>query len=156
MKQAKIEFEKIIATQAQIETLYLLFQQRSHKISADAIDYTEHTKFVISHPYREWYLIKVTGLYVGSFYISQENTVGLNIKEDCTHDVVKKVATFVRENYEPLPPILSVRGKDFAINVPPTNTVLAAILESLDARLIQKTYSLPQNKMNKKEQKGRQ
>lgn len=153
MKQVQIEFEKITPTKAQTETLYVLFKQRLHKISAEAIDYKEHAKFVNSHPYRGWYLIKVDSSYAGSFYVSQENTIGLNLQEDLTQYIVEKVAIFVRENYKPLPPILSIRGGQFAINVPPTNAVLAKALESLDAQLIQKTYLLPSDQDNKRDQK---
>ena len=143
MNQIKIEFEQVISSKEQIATLFDLLNKRLHKISCKATDYIKHESFVNAHPYRYWYLIKVRDSYVGSFYISKENTIGINVYEEYTRQVVLPIIKFVHNNCEPLPPIPSIRGGRFAINVPPKNIVLIEVLEEIGATIAQVTYFVP-------------
>ena len=143
MNRVEIEFEEVISSMEQINTLFYLLNERVHTISCKATDYIEHEKFVNAHPYRCWFLIKFKGSYVGSFYLSNENTIGINVSEECSYEAVLSIIEFVRNTYQPLPPIPSVRGEGFAINVPPTNTVLTETLEKIGAKVAQITYSMP-------------
>lgn len=143
MNQAEVEFEQVIPSKEQIATLFDLLKKRLHKISSDATDSIDHESFVNAHPYRCWYLIKIRDTYVGSFYVSSENTIGINVFEENTRTVVLPIVKFLRSNYEPLPSIPSVRSGQFAINVPPTNTVLTEVLEEIGATLAQVTYLIP-------------
>ena len=143
MNRVEIEFEEVISSMEQIKTLFHLLNKRIHTISCKATDYIDHEKFVNAHPYRCWFLIKFKGFYVGSFYLSNENTIGINVSEECSYEAVLSIIEFVRNTYQPLPPIPSVRGEKFAINVPPTNAVLTEALEKIGAKLAQITYSMP-------------
>ena len=143
MKQVDVEFEKVLATNEQIDTLFDLLQIRAHKISAEPTNYGEHEKFVNSHPYICWYLVKCEDKYVGSFYISKENTIGINVTEKIIKRVIGKIIKFVQDNYEPLPPIPSVRSGRFSINVPSTNTILSDALEEIGCKVAQITYFAP-------------
>ena len=139
----KSDFEQILPTEAQIESLFELSAQRLHKISYKEVSYIEHKRFVESHPYRDWFLIRVGDNYVGSFYISKENTIGINLEDEYISLVVLQIINFVKENFKPLPPIPSIRSENFAVNVPPTNVRLAKALEEVDAKIAQISYYIP-------------
>ena len=143
MNQVEIEFENVTPSKDQIKTLFDLFKQRLHKISYEEISYKKHESFVRSHPYRSWLLIKIRDNYVGSFYISKENTIGINISDNYIQLALAPIINFVENNFEPLPGIPSVRSGRFAINIPPGNVLLAEELEAIGANLAQITYFLP-------------
>lgn len=137
-------FEKIIPDPVQIRELYELICMRKHKISHKKTpSMEEHETFVLNHPYRDWFLVKLGGELIGSFYISHENTVGLNLETNQEKNIVSHVLLFVKENYSPLDPIPSVRNGSFSINVSPENKFLIEALESCNARLAQVSYYLP-------------
>ena len=139
-----ISFEKIQPTDAQTDLLYSLLVERSHSISkGQAVSFDKHREFVASHPYRDWFLVKCGDEFVGSFYISNENTVGINISNPENEAVVSAIVGFVKGHYEPLEAISSVRGAAFSINVPPTNRALINSLVNLGSRLAQQTFYLP-------------
>lgn len=139
----KADFEQVLPTEAQIESLFELLGQRLHKISYEDVSYTEHKQFVKTHPYRDWYLIRVSNSYVGSFYVSKENTIGINVSDGYISVVLLQIINFVKENFKPLPPIPSIRSENFAVNVPPTNVRLAKALEEVDAKIAQISYYIP-------------
>jgi hypothetical protein len=137
-------FELVLPTDKQIFVLFQLLENRKHKISHSATPaYSSHNKFVKNNPYRNWYLVKAVEEYIGNFYITTENTIGININDESMRRVTPEILSFVFNNYEPLPSIPSVRGDQFAINVSPTNTKLADILEEIGCTVIQTTYLFP-------------
>ena len=141
MKQ--VEFEQVEPTEEQIVTLFNLLETRLHRISYEETSYAEHENFVNSHPYRDWFLIRVGDNYVGSFYITRENTIGINVSEKYTRLVFVSILSFVEDNFKPLAAIPSVRSGKFTINVSPTNTLLAEVLEESGAQIAQTTYYIP-------------
>ena len=141
MKQ--VEFEQVEPTEEQIVTLFDLLETRLHKISYQETSYSKHKDFVKSQPYRDWFLIRVSENYVGSFYVSKENTIGINVADEYTSLVVSSIINFVNKNFKPLPLIPSVRSDRFAINVPPSSTQLARELRAIDAKIAQVTSFLP-------------
>ena len=140
---ADIEFEKIIPTEAQIITLYDLLQKREHSISHKAVpSFEDHAAFVNTNPYRAWYLVRGSDEAVGTFYVSNENTVGINIVRSSDEKIIDKLCSYIVEEYAPLPEIKSVRGPEFAINVAPDNAFLISALERLNKKVLQISYSL--------------
>ena len=139
----QVEFEHVKPSEEQIEKLFDLLGGRLHRISYEENSYSEHEVFVKSHPYRDWFLIRVSENYVGSFYVSKENTIGINVSDEHTFLVVPSIINFVNKNFKPLPLIPSVRSDRFAINVPPSSTQLAKALDAIDAKIAQVTYFLP-------------
>ena len=139
----QVEFEQVEPTEEQIDTLFNLFEIRLHRISYQETSYSKHKEYVMSHPYRDWFLIRVSENYVGSFYVSKENTIGINVDDEYTSLVVSSIIRFVNKNFKPLPLIPSVRSDRFAINVPPSNTQLTRELKAIDAKIAQVTYFLP-------------
>lgn len=87
--------------------------------------------------------MKVKDEYVGSFYITKENTVGINVSEESTRLVVTQIIEFVESKFQPLAVIPSMRSGRFAINVAPSNKILAKALDDVSAELAQVTYFLP-------------
>ncbi len=143
MNQVEIEFENVTPTKDQINILFELLLERSHRISYEENNFNEHETFVKSHPYRSWFLIKISDNYVGSFYVSKENTIGINIADNYVRLAVAPIINFVESNFEPLSAIPSVRNGKFAVNVSPANKLLAKALEEIGANIAQITYFLP-------------
>ena len=141
-------FEPVTTADEHISILYMLLSNRQKTISHSRMpNYSTHEKFVKNHPYRSWFLVKSSKYYIGSFYVTKQNTIGINVFEENTRAVLLEIVSFVCINYKPLPPIPSVRGGRFAINVPPGNTSLAEALEEIGAQILQITYTIPiQNK----------
>ena len=136
-----IYFDEIKPSDNQIVILYELLLKRKYNISHQCIPTFEmHTLFVLSHPYRYWFLIYLNAEVIGSFYISNDNTIGFNVDEFDNPKVLSKVLEFVKEHYAPLPAIKSVRNEVFAINVPPNNKLLIESLNNLGAKVLQITY----------------
>lgn len=140
---ADIEFEKIAPTEAQIVALYDLLLKRKHTISHKAVpSFEDHAAFVNVHPYRAWYLVLVGDQAIGTFYISNENTVGINITDSSDEALIDNICSHIIAEYAPLPEIKSVRGPAFAINVAPDNEFLINALERLNKKVLQISYSL--------------
>ncbi len=138
-----LAFEQITPTDDQIQHLYTLLSKRNHSISHQNMpSFEQHKGFVQSHPYRAWYLITSSTQPIGSVYVSNENSIGINLLDSSQTDVVKATLAFVTNNISPLPAIASVRPRHFVINVAPTNNALKQTLDSLNAPLIQLTYAL--------------
>lgn len=138
-----VEFSKVVPTRAQIQTLYDLLSEREHTISHEGLPaFEDHAKFVETHPYRSWYIVSKDDASLGSFYISKENTIGINLVTEINETLVEEIIRYVQAEYTPLPPIPSVRAGIFAINVPPSNTTLIEVLEGLGSKVLQISYSL--------------
>lgn len=138
-----IRFEKIIPTKAQIVALYDLLNEREHTISHKVVpSFEDHAQFVNTNPYRAWYLILVGDNAAGTFYVSNENTVGINFALNGDETIVSKICSYILAEYAPLPEIKSVRGPAFAINVAPDNAFLISTLERLNKKVLQISYSL--------------
>jgi hypothetical protein len=137
-----ITFEKITGAKEQIVVLYDLLDKRKHNISHRAIpSFSDHADFVNNHPYRVWYLIKSGDIYVGSFYISKYNSVGISIISNQRKTSLITL-NFIFNKYKPLKEIKSLRPPYFYINVPVTNKYLEKCLASLGATKVQTSYSL--------------
>lgn len=139
-----VVFEKVIPTTKQIDELFHLLNERTHRIShKHDVSYDRHKQFVSTNPYRVWFLVRMDGELLGSVYITSENTIGINISGS-EHDVlIRTIVDFVKSNFEPLEAIPSVRIAAFAINVPPTNEHLIKSLTNLGSELAQLTFYLP-------------
>jgi len=137
-------FEKIIPTDEQIVVLFELLNNREHRISHNGgVTFESHKAFVCDNPYRAWYIVKRGECSLGSFYVTTENTIGINLKDYENENAVLEILLFVKRMYKPLDAIPSVRRGRFAVNVPPTNHSLSKILSNLGAELAQVTYYLP-------------
>ncbi len=141
----KVRFVKVQKTFEHFEVLYTLLQQRTHTISHKKLpNFEDHILFVKKNPYRIWYLIQVSEVFLGSIYILNNNCVGINVLNQ-EKSILKKSIDWVSRSFKPLPEIKSVRPPNFYLNVNLENTNLISALTELNARPIQLTYLLNSN-----------
>lgn len=140
-----IKLIPIQATDEHILSLYELLKHRIHGISHQNLpSLTEHSQFVKNHPYREWLLIQYHQQYVGTVYLQQDNSIGLNLLPN-HYSITATILPLIVNNYAPLPAIKSVRNKDFIINLATHDHALAYELEKLGAIEVQRTFMLKAN-----------
>ena len=138
----KLNFEIIIPTQDQIDLLYEELRLRKHVISHQKLPkYADHKAFVHSNPYRGWWIIRHMGLVIGTCYLSNENSMGINIRS-YSSDIVDKIISFVTDKYEPLSPIASVRDGEFFVNIPSSDLQFIDTMDRLGYSKTQISYSL--------------
>ena len=104
--------------------------------------YVEHGHFVLNHPYRAWFLVFADQECIGSVYLNMDNTVGFNVREDRISDCFSSVVDIIKRDFEPLPPVKSVRDSCFVISVPPSNKALMKEIKSRNYSPIQIMYVL--------------
>ena len=104
--------------------------------------FQEHKEFVQKHPYRYWFFVKHLKESIGTLYLSNVNSIGINLIDEYK-DMTEKVLLKVQKTFEPLPPIKSVRSSTFIINVPHDDHQLADTIKRLGGNEIQKTFTLP-------------
>lgn len=122
--------------------LFELLKNKSHEISHSKMPtYDEHLEFVINYPYRFWYIIKKSNSFIGSVYLTYENTIGLNLNSPNKKDYIATIK-LITNIHKPLPPKKSVRSKYFQINANPNNDLLIKAIKSIEMIHIQNTYIL--------------
>ena len=123
-------FDIVTGEDSEVEILYDFLSRRKHKISHDQMPtYDQHRAFVRNHPYLSWYLIKVNSNYIGDFYVTDKNTIGINILDNFLSEKLPLLIDRIKSEFVPLPAIKSIRGKFFSINVAPSNCKLIEGLE---------------------------
>lgn len=136
------KYKLVVNEEDQIEILYDLLKQRTHGISHSLMPgFREHTAFVRSKPYRAWYIVTNNNIPVGSFYITNENVVGINIKDSLIEALLKNMMNYILEHYQPLTEIKSIRANRFICNISPKNVILRKAFDRLNKDLLQLTYS---------------
>ena len=139
-----LELEKIEKSSEHKEVTYTLFKRRLEDFrisSSRQLDFKEHCLFVENHPYHKWFLIKFQRDYIGTVYLSNDNSVGIFLaKNQCFR--LPEIINIVLSQFKPLPAIPSVRQGFFVMNISPENAKYENILTELCLPLIQKTYQL--------------
>ena len=141
MISTTIKLEKIIGNESQIKVLFQLLKNRRHNISNTSLPTLDcHIKFVRSHPYRAWYLVKLNGIYIGSAYVMENNCIGISIIDDYSN--IPQILELIVKKHRPLRQIKSVRPPNFYINIAPNDKAMESQLIEMGAIKIQSTYSL--------------
>lgn len=136
------QFELVEGTDTQIKILYDLLKKRIHSISHSTIpNYDAHTKFVKHHPYRKWYLVKLENDYFGSFYIKNDNSIGLNLNQ-VDREIVMSCIKFIHTGFRPRREFASMVPNYFYINIPSTNIVLIKVMQSLSFPKLQISFKI--------------
>ena len=136
----KLELVKITRDEDKVDLLYAFLKNRKNPISHQKLpSYDDHKAFVLSHPYRIWYLVKKDSQYIGTAYILSNNTVGIHL-EDGFEFVLPDLLQLIKTKHKPLKAIKSVRAGVFTMNIAPDNTTMLKILDSIGAKQIQSTY----------------
>ena len=98
-------FKKVSFDDSKI--LYNLLKKRKFKIShQDLPSFKSHLSFVKSNPYRFWYLIFYKDKPIGTFYIQNDNSIGINITAP-SNEIIKRSLSFIKQHFKPKPSIAS-------------------------------------------------
>ena len=112
-------FEKVQITKKHIDILFNLLSNRKFSISHKEMpSYSEHEKFVNSHPYKHWLLISHKNIYIGSFYIQYDNSIGINLDPLSYDNALPLIIKKIKISFKPSPAVKSKISKKFFINVP--------------------------------------
>lgn len=137
-----LSFRKIETTENDIKILYQLLSERHYSISHKQMPkLQDHRSFVLNNPYREWYFVEVKKEIVGTFYLSVENHITINIGKDF-YSTIGDVITWIKAEFPPLPEVKSIRPKDYQMNIPIDDVEFMRILEGMGYHKIQSTYTL--------------
>jgi hypothetical protein len=136
-----VTFERVTGERGQVDVLYDLLKARTHGISHQALpDFSEHAAFVGDHPYRAWFLVRDDHGYIGSVYVTEQNTIGINVDERKIGGCIAAILDRIKSEYEPLPSIKSVRAGGFSVNVPPGSSELQSALIRCGCRIAQVSF----------------
>ena len=135
-------FEKIIKNDNQIALLYSLLEQRVHGISHKTLpSFHQHRNFVLSDPYEEWFLVRINQSYVGTVYIKDDNTVGINLVTYSLENVCACL-NYINEYFFPRKAKASFVPSQFVVNVASSNTTFQKNMKMLGHDEIQTTFRL--------------
>ena len=124
------------------EVLFGLLKQRVHSISHNRIPTRdEHNAFVKAHPYRHWAIILEDNCPIGTFYLQNDNSVGLNISEPSLY-LVSQVLAYIRDKFKPFVEMKSKVPPYFYVNASYGNEKLGELLINSDAIPIQISYKI--------------
>ena len=124
------------------EVLFNLLKRRVHSISHGKIPTKkEHRAFVKAHPYRYWAIIIRDGYPIGSFYLQEDNSIGLNILE-YSQEIFIEIIGFIRENFKPNKEVKSKVPPYFYINAAYDNEKLNEMLLESEVTPIQVSYKI--------------
>lgn len=123
-----------------LEFLYELLKLRRYSISHIEIpSFKEHFDFVKNHPYHKWFIVEYDSNLIGSLYIHNDNSIGIDILNQ--YEIfIPDVLKFLEKKYKPLPYIKSVRSKNFFLNLSPQNKKLHDLLISLGYEISQISF----------------
>ena len=128
-----------------INLLYKLLSLRVFNISHNSLpDFDKHKEFVLNNPYRIWNFIELNNKVIGTFYITFENVISINLSNPNKKIYIYLIEKILKE-FLPLKEIKSLRSKYFIFNTNPNNAEYINALESLKLVHIQSTYSYQQN-----------
>jgi hypothetical protein len=144
-----ITFVKIKNSDEHLKETFRLLGLRKRGISHHEMpSFEDHKIFVANYPYRYWFLIRHSGSFIGSLYLTNENVIGLNIVAE-RRDLIQQTIIKVLDEFNPLPPIKSVRNKSFLINVSVDDDNLASSILNLGGVEIQRTFLIPSKYVKK-------
>ena len=135
-------FEKITDKDSQVDALFSLLEKRAHLISHVTMpSFSQHKNFVLSEPYKAWFIVRMNRENVGTLYIKNDNSVGINLI--CySLDIVCACINYVFENFFPNSARPSSVPADFVFNVASSNAAFQQHLKMLGFEEIQTTFRL--------------
>ena len=134
----KIRFKEV--EENDTEVLFELLRKRVHSISHKRIPtWGEHNAFVKAHPYRHWAIVLEDDSPIATFYLQDDNSVGLNIDEPSLY-LVAKILMYIRAKFKPRTEMKSKVPPYFYVNASYSNEKLGELLINCDAVPIQVSY----------------
>lgn len=135
-----IDFEEVKKNNQHINILYKLLDSRKYSISHKLMpSKSDHRNFVKNHPYRNWYLIKIEDIYIGTVYLTCDNHISISIDKD-KYNFIQDIIDWICNEHKPLSEIKSIRPGFFQMNVPIADLELLGILNNAGHKKIQITY----------------
>jgi RimJ/RimL family protein N-acetyltransferase len=135
-----LKFKTVDDTDAQ--TMFELLERRGYSISHKTMPTkSEHLEFVKSNPYRYWALVLEEDCLVGSYYIQNDNSIGLNLLYP-EKILVRRIVDHIKRNFEPLREVKTKIPAYFYINVSYANEDLKKVLDGLGIVPIQISYKV--------------
>ena len=136
----KASFREVVQNDA--EVLFELLNQRVHSIShRKTPSRDEHEAFVKLNPYRYWAIILKNDYPIGTFYLQDDNSVGLNINEPSLY-LIAEVLDYIRTKFKPLREKKSKVPPYFYLNASYGNERLGELLLQAGAIPIQISYKI--------------
>lgn len=128
-----------------LDVLYALLKERpvESRISHEAMPpYSKHARFVRSHPYRFWFLVKAADEFVGDLHVTRNNEIGIFIftRHRGNGYGAQAVQTFMRR-HRPRAAIAAVRVNKWLAHVSPENEAGASFFGKLGFKLVQRTFA---------------
>jgi RimJ/RimL family protein N-acetyltransferase len=130
-----------------VSFLYRLLKERTpeQSISHKAMPtMEEHRAFVMSRPYRAWYIVEnLNHQRVGAVYATKNNELGIAILSDHRRNGYAKWALL--EIITLHPPLLAIRGQrpaHYVAHINPQNAASIRLFEGIGAKHIENTYEL--------------
>lgn len=138
-----LQFKSIEISQA--KALYDLLKEREHSISHKKMPtLIEHNEFVANHPYLHWLMIVHDKKNIGSVYVQNNNSVGLNIKKKYTEPhFISQIIQHISKNFTPMDAVNSQVPDYFYVNTSSSNQRLIEVYKALGIKDIQVTHKLP-------------
>mgnify|MGYP001303696637 CR=1 FL=1 len=128
-------------SEVDINDLYKILKLRSYNISHSVLpSFEEHKYFVKNNPYRIWSIIRKDNQIIGTFYLTFENVVGVNLINPSEKYYIFIIKEIFRK-YLPLKEKKSLISKYFIVNANPSNQKLIKALNSVGMVHIQNTYA---------------
>ena len=136
------QFERVEGSDEQIRKLYQLLKKRTHSISHVRLpNYSSHVDFVKNHPYLHWFTVNDDSDCFGSFYIKNDNSIGLNVIVP-TREILSACVGFIKTNFSPKAAQASVISSYFYINVPSSNQEFLDVLNELEILPLQISFRI--------------
>ncbi len=124
------------------DLLFDLLGNRIYSISHKSMpSFENHREFVKSNPYLYWYLVFNNKQVIGTFYIKDDNSIGMNILNPSLI-IIKKILYYINHNFTVSPEIPSKVPPYFFINVADSNKELYEILDKLGYKPIQTSFKI--------------
>lgn len=133
-------------TKSDVEYLYELLKERDPKanISHKKLpSFSNHKKFVLSKPYKKWYIIIHNNKKIGSIYLSKQDEIGIFLSKNF-HE--KGIGT------QALDTLIELNPRDrYLANVSPLNLKSENFFKKNNFKLIQYTYELIEDDNDEKQ-----
>ena len=134
---------KVKAESKQVSFLFKLLKARNsnNSISHNVVpSLNSHKKFVLSYPYRCWFIIQKSNKPIGSVYLTKLNEIAIHFLSHKDMVLYKLVLLFILNTFNPLRGVPSVRSDFFIINLPINNNITSKLIKKLGGKKIQETY----------------
>lgn len=139
-----------IAESTRLEITYKLLKERPENANISHTHlptHEEHRRFVLNHPYRNWFLIEhaeriMPAQWVGSLYLTNQNEIGIFIlAQHQRKGYAARAIKLVLDSIPPLPALASRRSGQYIANVAPGNEASIKLFTGLGAVHLQNTYT---------------